>query len=103
RVAQIHMPRKLTIIVGLVLLILGAGLRFREYFVLQQLALKLLIAASLVIFVYLLLMSSRKKIFLNYKDILYYAVVLAILFGFTYESPTSNKLKNQKYVGMLSG
>jgi len=97
------MPRKSTIIVGLVLLILGVGLRFREYFVLEQIALKLLIAVSLVIFIYLLLISSRKKIFLNYKDLLYYAVVLAILCGFSYESPTSNKLKNQKYTERLSG
>ena len=97
------MPRKSTIILGLFLLILGAGLRFRQYFVVEQIALKLLIAASVVIVIYLLLISSRKKIFLNYKDLLYYAVVLAILCGFCYESPTSNKLKNQKYVERLSG
>jgi hypothetical protein len=95
------MPKTSTIITGLVLLILGVVLRFRGYFVLEQMALKLLIAASLVIFIYLLIINST-KIALYYKDFLYFAVIVAILCGFSYESPTSNKLKNQMYLERLS-
>lgn len=97
------MPRTSTIVSALLLVVIGAALRFYQYFVIEQVLLKILIATVLGLFVYSLLMSSVKKTSQNYKGLLLYALVIAILCSFCYESATSNRLKNQKYVERLSG
>jgi hypothetical protein len=97
------MPRKSTIVLALVLVIVGAVLRLREYFVIEQMLLKLLITLALAIFVYHVLTGALKKSLQNYKDLLFYMVVIAILCGFSYEPPTSNRLKNLVYIEKLSG
>jgi hypothetical protein len=95
------MPERRTIVIALILVIAGAALRYR-YFYLEQIGLKLLIGLSIVVFVYSVIMSGR-KLRKTYKDSLIFAVAVAILCGVAYESAASNKRKNQKYFDRLSG
>ena len=87
--------------IAAVLIIAGAALRY-HYFFLEQILLNLLIAFSVAVLLFWVLMSGPKRIRQTYKDSLIYAVVVAVLCGFTYESAASNKHKNQKYFEKLA-
>ena len=96
------MPERRTLVIALILTISGVVLRFYYYFFLGQYALKLLIAISIVILVTFVVLSLIERRSQTYKDLLTFAVVVAILCGLTRESAASNKLKNQKYLRRLS-
>ena len=96
------MPKKATLILAVVLLAIGAALRY-HYFYLEQYALKLLIAISILIFACAVLIRMLRTRSLTYWDSLAYAVVVVILCGLTFESAAGNKRKNQKYLEKLAG
>ncbi len=96
------MPERRSIVIALVLIVSGAAIRFYYYFFLGKLMLKAVIALSIVIFVTFLVLSLMERRSQTYKDLLVFAVVVAVLCGLAYESPASNKLKNQKYLLRLS-
>ena len=96
------MPERRSIVIALVLVISGAAIRFYYYFFLGQLLLKALIALSIVIFVTFVLLSLVERKSQTYKDLLLFAVVVAVLFGLARESVASNKLKNERYLLRLS-
>lgn len=95
------MPTRRALIIAAVLIIVGAALR-SHYFFLEQIVLKMLIAFSLAVLAFSVLMSRWKTLHQSYKDSLTYAVVVAILCGFAYESAASNKHKNQQYFARLA-
>ena len=96
------MPERRTLVIALILIISGAALRFYYYFFLGQLLLKFLIGLSIVIFVTFVVLSLIERKSQTYKDLLAFAVVVAILCGLAQESTSSNKRKNQKYLLRLS-
>ena len=95
------MPER-TIVIAVVLLSVGAALRFNYYFVLGQFLMKLLIGLSIVIFITFIVLSLVERRSRTYKEALVFAAVVALLFGLAYESAASNKSKNQKYLQRLS-
>ena len=95
------MPERSSIVIASILVIAGAALRY-HYFFTEQILLKLLIGFSIAALAYSILMSGR-RIRKTYKDSLVFAVVVALLCGFAYESAASNKRKNQKYFNRLAG
>jgi hypothetical protein len=97
------MPGRTTLVLALILVLVGGVLRFYHYHVLEQYLLKLVIAISVAIFACSVVLSILKTRPQTYRDSIVYAIVVAILWGFTYESAASNRLKNQKYVERLSG
>lgn len=96
------MPKRATVVLACVLLSIGVVLRF-HYFYLEQYALKLLIAISILIFAGSVLIRLLRTRSLTYRDSLAYAVAVVILCGLTFESAAGNKRKNQKYLEKLAG
>lgn len=96
------MPERRTIVIALVLITAGATLRFRYYFPLGQYMLILLIALSIVILVTFMVLSLDERRSRTYKEMLVFAVVVAVLCGLAYESAVGNKSRNQKYLQRLS-
>jgi len=96
------MPERRTIVIALVLITAGATLRFRYYFLLGQYMLILLIALSIVILVTFMVLSLDERRSRTYKEMLVFAVVVAVLCGLAYESAVGNKSRNQKYLQRLS-
>lgn len=94
------MSGRTTIVVALGLVIGGAILRFYHYYVIEQYLLKLVIAISIVLLAGSLILRSKSE---GYKNPVIFAVVVVMLCVFAYESPASNRLKNQKYAERLSG
>lgn len=89
-------------VLAFVLLIIGATLRYYYYF-LAQYGLKLVIAISIAILASSVLMTLLRTRPHTYKDSLAFAMVVAILCSFSYESAAANKLKNEKYLSRLAG
>ena len=96
------MPTRRALTIASVLILAGGALRYRYYY-LDQILLQLLIAFSLAVFLFWVLMNGPKRICETYKDSLLYAVVVVMLFSFAHESAAANKRKNQKYFERLSG
>lgn len=93
------MPKTPTQVLALALLVTGLALRIYHYYFLQQYLLKLLIVATIVIFVGSLVANFRSGTFL---DPFILVLVAGILCCLTYESAASNKAKNQEYLERLA-
>ena len=87
---------------ALVMLVIGAMLRY-HYFIIEQYLLKLLIGISVLILVCSALMVLLKTSAQTYRDSLILAVAVVILCNLTYESAAGNRRKNQQHLERIAG